>query len=201
MKPQLVQLKEGNCFCDHVLHGDSQTPWGSSLSPIHFQFLSWNQASSPLPLLVELHATILLQPFSKKENWVWTQIDNWVFILNSSNPQEVVLYWFNARDALSFQVFLPNWTFLDKVLTATFLSCLNKERYSEHFLYLYVDLEWHWETQYQFEIVKSFLFVWICHALKERVKYSPDCSIFLILLHILHIPFSFFWWILCCCQQ
>jgi len=121
-----------------------------------------------------------MQPFScnhslRKENWVGTQRDNWVFILNSSNPQEVVLYWFNARDALSFQVFLPNWTFLDKVLKATFLSHLNKERHSECLLYLYVSLEWHWKTQYQFEIVKSFLFVWISHALKEKVKYWPNC--------------------------
>jgi len=147
-----------------------------------------------------------MQPFSynhalRKENWVWTQKDNRVFILNSSNAQEAVLYWFNARDALSFQVFPPNWTFLDKVLKATFLSHLNKERYSEHLLYLYVSLDWHWETQYQFEIGKSFLFVWIFNALKEKVKYSPNCSILVIPLHILHIPFSLFRWIVWSCQQ
>jgi hypothetical protein len=147
-----------------------------------------------------------MQPLScnhslRKDNRVWTQIDNWVFILNSCNPQEVVIYWFNARDALSFQVFLPNWTFLDKVLKGTFLSHLNKERYSKHLLYLYVNLEWHWETQYQFKIVKSLLFVWICHALKENVKNSPNCSILVILFDILHSPFSFFWWIVCSCRQ
>jgi len=138
--PQLVQLKEGNCSCDHVL------AW-SLPNSMRFFFVSNTftipelEASTPLPLLVELH-----QPFScnhslRKENWVWTQRDNWVFILNSSNPQEVVLNWFNARDDLYFQVFLPNWTFLDKVLKVTFLSHLNKERYSEHLLYLYVSLD------------------------------------------------------------
>ncbi len=197
MKPQLVQLKEGNCFCDHGL------AWRLTNS-MRFFFVS-NTFSIP-----ELESSFFT-PASpswascnhslRKENWVWTQIDNWVFILNSCNPQEVVLYWFNPRDALSFQVFLPNWTFLDKGLKATFLWCLNKERYSEHLLYLYVNLEWHWETQYQIEIVKSFVFVWICRALKEVVKYSPDCSILVIPLHILHIPFSFFWWIVCSCRQ
>ncbi len=147
-----------------------------------------------------------MQPLScnhslRKDNWVWTQIDNWVFILNSCKPEVVVTYWFNARDALSLEVFLPNWTFLDKVLKGTFLLHLNIERYSGHLLYLYVSLEWHWGTQYQFEIVKSFLFVWICHALKEKVKYSPNCSILVIPFHILHIPFSFFWGIVCSCQH
>jgi len=183
-----------------VLHGASQTPWGSSLSPIHFQFLSCNQASSPLPLLVELHAIILLQPFCKKGKLGVDPNRYLGLILNSCNPQEVVLYWFIARDALSFQLFLPNWTFLHKVLKVTFLSHLNNERYSEHLLYLYVSLEWHWETQYQFEIVTSFLFVWICHAVKEKVKYPRNCCILVIPLHILHICFSFFWWIVCSCQ-
>jgi hypothetical protein len=180
-----------------VLHGDSQTPGG-------FFFVS-NTCSIP-----ELESSFFT-PASpswascnyslRKQNWVWTQIDNWVFILNSCNPREVVQYRFNARDVLSFQVFLPNWTVLDKVLKATFLSHLNKERYCGNLLYLYVNLEWHWQTQYQIEIVNSFLFVWICHALKERVKYSPDRSILVIPLHILHISFSFFWWIVCSCQQ
>jgi hypothetical protein len=65
VKPYLVQLKEGNCSCDHVL------AW-SLPNSMRFFFVSNTftilelEASTPLPLLVELHATILLQPFSKK---------------------------------------------------------------------------------------------------------------------------------------
>ncbi len=101
VKPQPVQLKEGNCFCDHGL------AWRLTNS-MRFFFVS-NTFSIP-----ELESK-LLHPASpswascnhclRKENWVWTQIDKWVFILNSCNPQEVVLYRFNPRDALSFQVF------------------------------------------------------------------------------------------------
>jgi hypothetical protein len=88
VKPELVQLKEGNCFCDHGL------AWRVTNS-MRFFFVS-NTFSIP-----ELESSFFTpaSPSSascnyslRKENWVWTQIDNWVFILNSCNPQEVVLY-------------------------------------------------------------------------------------------------------------